>query len=807
MAGSRKSGGRIEPSFEGGRSRDDDDDFRLSDDDRVSGGGKSRSRKAKPAKSEKSSGSGRKKSRQPATGIIGGFVALVRGIVYWSLVAGLWGGIAIAGVVLYYGSRMPNADTWSIPERPPNIKILASDGSVLANRGSTGGEALSLDEMSPYIPQAVIAIEDRRFYSHFGVDPIGLARAFSTNILRGHMAQGGSTLTQQLAKNLFLSPDRTFERKVQEVLLAFWLEHKFTKDQILTMYLNRMFFGSNAYGVEAASRRYFNKSARDVTLAEAATLAGLLKAPTKLSPARDPQAASDRAQIVLGAMRDTGVINDSEIKTALSAEPSKAKSYWTGAQHYVADMVMDQLPSMIGDVKEDLIVDTTLDMTLEAKAEQAVRSSLDEQGAKLDVSQGALVSLDGTGAIRALVGGRDYAESQFNRAYKAKRQPGSAFKPFVYTAAFESGMNPDTVLNDAPIRIGNWTPENYEGKYRGNVTLRTAIANSLNTIAAQLVMAAGPEHVAQVARRMGIDSDLEVNASIALGTSEVSLMELTSAYAPFMNGGYKATPHVIKRISTAAGKVLFENTYGEPPRVLPEQLVAEMNSMLMGVVSDGTGKKAKLPGWDVAGKTGTTQSFKDALFVGYTSNLVTGVWFGNDDGSSMKKVTGGGLPATTWSTYMIAAHKGLSPSPLFGTVGPLPGAPEPAVVQHQQPGAADKPVTLGDLLSSVFTPDKPVKSNFPPPPKPAVQDNVPVSAIPVPLPKLRSQLEPNSETTPVPPQSIDTMPAVESEAPPEPIEQMVNEGPVPPGDLTDAQPVPTPKRRKPVTLIDLLTQQ
>lgn len=300
MAGSRKSGGRIEPSFEGSRSRGDDDDFRLSDDDRVTG---SRGRKTKSAKSLKSSN---KRSRQSETGLIGGFLALIRRMIYWSLVASLWGGIAIAGVVLYYGSRMPNADTWSIPERPPNIKILASDGSVLANRGSTGGEALSLDEMSPYIPQAVIAIEDRRFYSHFGVDPIGLARAFSTNILRGHMAQGGSTLTQQLAKNLFLSPDRTFERKVQEVLLAFWLEHKFTKDQILTMYLNRMFFGSNAYGVEAASRRYFNKSARDVTLAEAATLAGLLKAPTKLSPARDPQAASDRAQIVLGAMRDTG---------------------------------------------------------------------------------------------------------------------------------------------------------------------------------------------------------------------------------------------------------------------------------------------------------------------------------------------------------------------------------------------------------------------------------------------------------------------------------------------------------------------
>ncbi len=411
---------------------------------------------------------------------------------------GIWGGIAVAGVVIYYGARMPSASTWAIPERPPNLKIVAVDGTVLANRGTTGGEALSLEDMSPYIPQAVIAIEDRRFYSHFGVDPLGLGRAVVTNLLHGRTVQGGSTLTQQLAKNLFLSPEQTLERKIQEALLAIWLEQKYTKDQILAMYLNRVYFGSNAYGVEAASRRYFNKSARDVNLGEAAMLAGLLKAPSRLSPARDPQAAEERAQVVLQSMRDVGFISEDEIKTAMSQPPTKAKRFWSGAEHYAADMVMDEVKSLIGDVKQDLTIDTTIDLNLEKDAEKALNDVLKSEGKKLGASQAALVSMDGSGAVRAVVGGADYAESQFNRATKAKRQPGSAFKPFVYIAALESGLTPNSVRNDAPVRIGNWTPENYDQKYRGEVTLATAIANSLNTIAAQLVMEVGPNKVTQV---------------------------------------------------------------------------------------------------------------------------------------------------------------------------------------------------------------------------------------------------------------------------------------------------------------------
>ncbi|MDI7862873.1 penicillin-binding protein [Rhizobiaceae bacterium n13] len=670
MAGRNRSHQRIEPSFVGSDG-EDDDDLRLDASDRVAGGGVSKTgskarKQEKPTSREKSKQASKqsRSRRQKKRGI--GLFALIRFAVYWCIVLGIWVGIGVGGLVLYYGARMPSASTWAIPDRPPNVKITAVDGTVIANRGGTGGEALSLENMSPYIPQAVIAIEDRRFYSHFGVDPLGLARAMVTNVTTGRMVQGGSTLTQQLAKNLFLSPERTLERKVQEVLLALWLEHKFTKDQILAMYLNRVFFGSNAYGVEAASRRYFHKSARDVNLGEAALLAGLLKAPSRLSPARDPQAAEARAQVVLGAMREEGFVTESEIKTAMSQPPAEAKSYWSGAGHYVADMVMDELPSLVGDVKEDLVIDTTIDPGLESAAEKAIVSALQGDGAKLNASQAALVSIDGTGAIRALVGGKDYAESQFNRAVKAKRQPGSAFKPFVYAAALEMGLSPGSVRADAPVRIGKWTPENYDQKYRGNVTLSAALAESLNTIAAQLVMEVGPDQVAKLAHRLGIESELQANASLALGTSEVSLMELTASYAPFMNGGYKATPHVIRRVSTAEGKVLYENTYDSPPRVLSEAIVTNMNAMMTQVVSSGTGKKARLSGWQVAGKTGTTQSFRDALFVGFTSNLTTGVWFGNDDGKFMKKVTGGGLPAVAWHDFMSAAHKGLSPAPIFG---------------------------------------------------------------------------------------------------------------------------------------------
>ncbi|HEX5935673.1 MAG TPA: transglycosylase domain-containing protein [Pseudorhizobium sp.] len=687
MAAKGKSRQRVEPSFE---DEDEylDEDLRLDSDDRIAGGRAKHSSRAGRKTTAPSARRKRKSVRRSR-----GFFAPVRSLVYWCIVLGIWAGIGVGGLVLYYGAQMPAASTWSIPDRPPNIKIVSTDGSVIANRGVTGGEAIALEEMSPYIPQAVMAIEDRRFYMHFGVDPFGLARAFVNN-LTGQPIQGGSTITQQLAKNLFLSPERTFERKIQELLLAFWLETKFSKDQILAMYLNRVFFGSNAYGVEAASRRYFNKSARDVNLGEAALLAGLLKAPSRLSPARDPEAAEERAQVVLGAMQEEGYITEDEITSAMSQPPTKARSYWSGAEHYAADMVMDEVKTLLGEVKEDVLVETTIDLSLERKAEEALTDALDGQGEKLNASQAALVSMDATGAIRALVGGRDYAQSQFNRAVTAKRQPGSAFKPFVYAAALEAGIRPDSIRNDAPVRIGKWTPENYDQKYRGQVSVSSALAQSLNTIAAQLVMEVGPKEVVSLAHRMGIEQELQPNASIALGTSEVPLVELTAAYAPFMNGGYKATPHIVRRILDADGKVLYEASYENPPRVLSETVVATMNNMMTRVIQEGTGKAARLDDWQAAGKTGTTQSFRDALFVGYTSVMTTGIWFGNDDGSSMKKVTGGGLPAKAWKEYMAAALAGYSPTPLFGSHRGFelpPAAPEP-----------EREPTIGDIISGVL---------------------------------------------------------------------------------------------------------
>jgi penicillin-binding protein 1A len=696
MAGTTRNT-RIEPRFESRAARSSDE-FRLDRSERLSGGGaggkksgrgSSRASAAKSkAKSRQASGGDGRRPRKSGGGLFG----LARGLVYWCLVLGIWGALGVGVIVAYYAAQMPNASTWSIPERPPNVRIVSVGGEILANRGATGGEQLSLTEMSPFIPQAVMAIEDRRFQEHFGIDPIGLARAMMANLMAGDVVQGGSTVTQQLAKNLFLSPEQTIERKVQEVMLAFWLEHEFTKDQIMEMYLNRVYFGSGAYGVEAASRRYFDKPASDVTLAEAALLAGLLKAPSRLSPARDPQAAEERAQVVLQAMSDAGYVSDAEVTTAMTQSPTRAASFWTGAEHYVADAVMKELPDLIGEVRTDLIVETTIDMQLQSEAEQAIAAALDENAETLGVSQGALVAIDGTGAIRAMVGGRDYAKSQFNRATEAKRQPGSAFKPFVFAAAMEMGLSPYSVRNDAPIRIGNWSPENYDQKFRGEVTLTQALASSLNTVAAQLVMEVGPENVVDMAQRLGIRSDLQPNASIALGTSETTLADLTAAYAPFMNGGYRAAPHMIERVSTADGDVLFDRGDESYDQVLDPSTVGIMNMMLSEVVNNGTGRAARLDGWQVAGKTGTTQSFRDALFVGYTANLATGVWFGNDDGTSMKRVTGGGLPADAWHAFMSQAHEGVA-------VAALPAMPNAGYASYD-PGIAGggmvPPANVGD---------------------------------------------------------------------------------------------------------------
>ncbi|WP_173932562.1 transglycosylase domain-containing protein [Chelativorans sp. Marseille-P2723] len=667
---------RIEPSFERPAARRRGGALSVSHSDRV----------LPPQRRRKSSK--KRKSRRASRARRSGFFGFMKGFVYWSLVLSLWAGIAGIGVAAFYGAQMPSATTWTIPDRPPNVKILAVDGSLIANRGMTGGEAVGLHEMSTFIPQAVIAIEDRRFYSHFGIDPIGLARAMVENVIQGRLTQGGSTITQQLAKNLFLEPDRTIERKVQEVLLALWLEHKYNKDQILEMYLNRVYFGSGAYGVEAASQRYFHKSAHDVTLAEAALLAGLLKAPSRLSPARDPNAAEERAQVVLSAMRSQGMIGDSELAAAISAPATRAAAYWSGSEHYVADRVMEELPILIGNIERDVVVHTTIDLALQKEAERTIRQLIDEKGKELHVSQGAFVAIDGTGAVRAMVGGYDYANSQFDRASEARRQPGSAFKPFVFMAALEQGRTPDSVRNDAPVKIGTWTPNNYRGKYHGPVTLSEALARSLNSVAAQLAMEAGPKKVIEVAKRMGIESELQSNASIALGTSEVTPLELTAAYIPFANGGFRPQVHFIERATTTQDRLLYKHQGGRAVRVASSEVIGMMNAMMADTLRYGSGRAADF-GWPAAGKTGTTQSSRDAWFVGYTSNLVTGVWFGNDDGRPTK-ATGSSLPAEAWRKFMSAAHKGVPATPLPGGWQPAGPREAPPIVEQAVGNASER---------------------------------------------------------------------------------------------------------------------
>lgn len=708
---------RIEPSFDEPARDASVAGFSLREEDRVvPSARKPRSRKVESSRRSpkaRSARGGRRKRR--------GLFGILMRMVYWCFVLAIWGGIAAAGMVVYYGAKMPAATTWSIPDRAPNIKLVSVDGRLIANRGMSGGEAVRLSEMSAYIPKAVIAIEDRRFYSHFGIDPIGLGRAVVTNLMHGRFSQGGSTLTQQLAKNLFLKPDRTLERKVQEVLLSLWLEHKHTKDEILAMYLNRVYFGSGAYGVEAASRRYFGKSARDVSLSEAALLAGLLKAPSRLSPARDPKAAEERSQLVLAAMQDEGLVSSREVAHAMSAPAARVPSYWTGSENYVADTIMEELPALIGEVQGDIVVDTTIDLDLQKLAERSIRRLIDESGKKLDVSQGALVSIDNSGAVRAMVGGYDYSTSQFDRASEARRQPGSAFKPFVYAAALEAGRTPDSVRNDAPIQIGKWKPVNYGGKYYGKVTLATALARSLNSVAAQLTMEVGPEAVIEIANRMGVQSDLQKNVSIALGTSEVTPLELTAAYVPFANGGYRPQVHFVRRVATAKGKVLYEYTGGSAPRVLKPEIVGMMNAMMMGTVEIGTARKAAFA-WPAAGKTGTSQNSRDAWFVGYTANLTTGVWFGNDDAKPMKNVTGGALPAQAWHEFMVAAHEGVPVARLPGSWQPAPASVAPAIAAPaQEAPPALPPAAVGNPAKSAPQPATPA------PPVAAPRPSVPVA--------------------------------------------------------------------------------
>ncbi len=689
MTRRKKGRKRVEPHF-GPRAPD----LRAGPEERILGSrsGK-RARRQQEAEEEKPRRG--KAARKAARG--GRRRPLLARLAYWSLVLGIWGAIGLTALFAYHASKLPPIDQLAVPKRPPNIAILAADGALVANRGDTGGAAIHLAELPAYTPKAFIAIEDRRFYAHWGLDPLGITRAIARNVARRGGMEGGSTLTQQLAKNLFLTQERTLSRKIQEAILALWLEHKYSKDQILELYLNRVYFGSGAYGIEAAAQRYFGHSARNLTLSESAVLAGLMKAPTKLAPNRNPNGAQERAAQVITAMAQEGFVTEKMAQIALANPASALRDQTANSINYAADYIMDVLDDTVGAIDQDIVVSTTLDPAVQSSAEKALTDELDKKGQKFGVSQGAIVALDPDGAIRALVGGRNYAESQFNRAVSAKRQPGSAFKPFVYLTALEAGLTPDTVREDGPINVKGWQPENYSRDYFGPVTLSKGLALSLNTVAVRLGLEVGPKAVAKTAHRLGIASDLQANASIALGTSEVTPLELVTAYAPFANGGVAVQPHIILKVRTADGKLLYARKGSSNGRIVEPQYVAMMNTMMQETLLTGTGRKAELPGWQAAGKTGTSQDFRDAWFVGYTSHLVAGVWLGNDDNSPTKHVSGGNLPVEVWSRLMRETHKGVPVAALpSGTwrPTPLPPAAPPGLemLQSLLPSAAREQV-------------------------------------------------------------------------------------------------------------------
>lgn len=604
----------------------------------------------------------------------------------------LWGAILGAGTLGYFALTLPDTAHLGTAGRRPSVTIRAADGSVLATFGDLFGRPLTLREMPPDLPKAVIATEDRRFYSNFGIDPIGMARAALADLRAGRIVEGGSTITQQLAKILFLSPERSFGRKIRETLLALWLEHKFTKNQILEIYLNRTYFGAGAYGVDAAAHRYFGKSASQLDLFQCAVIAGLLKAPTRFNPITGRARAEARADQVLDNMVEAGYITTAQAGAAKrhgSAGVAYTKS--RAGSRYFADWIADRIREFAGTSDRDLIVDTTLDPRLQAAAEEAVENVIARHGIKSAVSQGALVAMTPDGAVLAMVGGRDYGESQFNRATQGERQPGSSFKPFVYLAGLEAGLHPDDHFVDAPIQIGNWRPHDYLNRYQGDVTMAQALAESINTVAVQVAERAGLANVVAVARRLGIASPLSPDASIALGSDEVNLLELVSAYAPFANGGDRVVAYGIRDIRDAAGHLLYQRAGSGPGRVVSPQDVAMMNQMLEGVVEHGTGRAARLPR-PTAGKTGTTQDYKDAWFIGYTADLVAGVWLGNDDNTPMNRVTGGTLPALAWRQFMLAATRNMP-------VQPLPSVPADALSGLQPPQPAEP--TIDTLLTGL----------------------------------------------------------------------------------------------------------
>jgi len=556
--------------------------------------------------------------------------------------------------LLYCMATLPDINEAVNRTRQPSTTIAAENGNEVTTFGSVYSEVIHANDLPQYVPDAIISTEDRRFYSHFGFDIISFTRAMLTNIFLRRYAQGGSTITQQVAKNLFLTPNKNIKRKIQELMLAFWLEHKFTKEQILTLYLNRVYLGSGTYGIEAASQKYFQKSSRDLNLKEAAVIAGMLKAPSRYNPIASEKRAVERAKVVLQNMVNNNAITPMQMENALKMRLGPKKKYNVKDAMHFADWVYHDVNSYIGERNSDIYVMTTLNQDIQQAASKILADTIAANKNK-NVTQGAIVVMDKRGAIKAMVGGLDYNKSQFNRAVQALRQPGSAFKTFIYLTALQDGFEPDDKVMDSPLSIGNWKPENADKKYHGEVTLTEALANSYNLATINLSEMMNRSDVIRNAKRMGITTEIENSPALALGTSEVKVIDMAAAYATLANGGYAVWPYTIKEIYSRDGFQLYQRTADAENRIIKKKIVDKLTGMMQSVINSGTGKRAKIKGF-AAGKTGTSQDNRDAWFVGFNQNYITAVWLGNDNNSPMKGVSGSNLPAEIWKKVMTAAE-------------------------------------------------------------------------------------------------------------------------------------------------------
>jgi penicillin-binding protein 1A len=611
---------------------------------------------------------------------------------------------AAAGAVLMLALAIPafqeTSDEDWLKKSDLAVTFLDRYGNEVGTRGIRHNDSIPLEQFPDHLIKAVLATEDRSFYQHFGIDLIGTVRAILTNARAGGVVQGGSTLSQQLAKNLFLSNERTIERKVKEAFLAIWLESRLTKNEILKLYLDRAYMGAGAFGVDAAAQFYFNKSARDVNLAEAAMLAGLFKAPTKFAPHINLPAARARANVVLDNLVEAGFMTEGQVFGARRHPASVVDRRHEQSPDYYLDTAFDEVKALVEKLPKSFtervfVVRTALDPGVQREAETAIQNSLRQYGPDYNAGQAAAVIADLDGGVRAIVGGRDYGESQFNRATDAMRQPGSSFKPYVYATALAYGMKPTSIVVDAPICLGNWCPHNYSGGYRGSMTLLQALTHSVNTVAVRLSQIvgngnakAGRAKIIATARRMGITTPLPDTPSLPIGADAVTVLQHTVAYAAFPNEGKAVAPHTLLEVRTGAGELVwrFDRDGPKPHQALPPQVARDMALMMHSVVEAGTARRARLDGIPVSGKTGTTNNYRDAWFVGYTGNFVGGVWFGNDDYQPMNKMTGGTIPAQTWHEIMAYAHQGIE-------VKPLPGVPDPPA---RKPAVAAASASSGD---------------------------------------------------------------------------------------------------------------